>query len=88
MPQQFRLAARLAGAIVYALLPLSTPEQLNTTALVSIGAAISAFVVIWETIGGLECGARPFESWSRPTIVDQNVPVLGGKEVKLPPKKA
>lgn len=32
--------------------------------MISTGAGISAFVVIWETIGSLDCGAGIFESWS------------------------
>ena len=37
---------------------------LSSTALISIGAGISAFVVIWETITAMEKGAAPIESWS------------------------
>ena len=37
---------------------------LGSTAFISIGAAISAFVVIWETITAMEKGATPIESWS------------------------
>jgi len=48
---------------VYALLPLASEERLSETALISTGAGISGFVVIWETISSLECGAGMFESW-------------------------
>ena len=45
------------------LLPLSEEERIDSTSLISIGAAISAFVVIWETVGALEKDACLFESW-------------------------
>ena len=45
------------------LLPLAHEESLSPTALISTGAGISAFVVIWEMFTGLEKGAAPFESW-------------------------
>ena len=38
-------------------------EELSTTSLVSTGAGISGFAVIWETITGLEKGACAIESW-------------------------
>lgn len=59
-----RLLPRLLAAIVYALVPLASEERLGETALISTGAGIGGFVVIWETIGSLECGASVFESWS------------------------
>lgn len=61
--KQFRLAPRLLVAIIYALLPLVPEEELSSTSLVSIGAGISGFVVIWETVTSLEKGACAFESW-------------------------
>ena len=45
------------------LIPLADEESLSVTSLISIGAGISAFVVIWEMLTGLEKGAAPFESW-------------------------
>ena len=62
--QQVRLFPRLLAAAVYALLPLTSEEQLGATALVSTGAGISVFVVIWETVSSLESGcAKVVESW-------------------------
>lgn len=63
MPKQIRLLPRLLGAIIYALLPLASEESLDATSLISTGAGISAFAVIWETIGGLEKCASVVESW-------------------------
>lgn len=48
---------------MYILLPLVPEEELSTTSLVSIGAGMSGFVVIWETVTALEKGACAFESW-------------------------
>jgi hypothetical protein len=45
------------------LLPLAHEESLSPTSLISIGAGISVFVVIWEMLTGLEKCAAPFESW-------------------------
>lgn len=64
---------RLAAAIILVLLPLSSEEHLDSTGLISIGAAISAFVVIWETVGSLEKGACVFESWEGKLEVDEAV---------------
>ena len=50
-------------SLVYVLLPLADEENLSSTSLVSIGAGISGFVVIWEMLTGLEKGAGAFESW-------------------------
>ena len=55
---------RLIISIIYALLPLASEETLGTTSLASIGAGMSAFAVLWETLGALEKGASAFESWS------------------------
>ena len=74
-----RLIPRLLGAIVYALLPLASEEELGSTSLLSIGAAVSGFVVIWEMISGLECGAAPFESW-RGRVDDLNALVHVGSK--------
>ena len=66
MPKMLRVGPRLASTVVFALLPLTSEEQLDATMMVSAGAAISAFVVIWETFGGLEKDACIFESWKGP----------------------
>ena len=64
LPKQLRILPRLLAAIIYVLLPLASEESLTETSLISIGAAISGFCVLWEMITGLERGAAPFESWS------------------------
>ncbi|KAK3725537.1 hypothetical protein LTR37_000507 [Vermiconidia calcicola] len=64
LPKQLRLLPRLLAAIIYVLLPLASHHELSTTSLISIGAGISGFVVIWETITGLERNAGIIESWS------------------------
>lgn len=63
LPKQLRILPRLLAAIIYACLPLCSEEQLSNTALISTGAGISVFVVMWETIAGLDRGAGVFESW-------------------------
>ena len=37
---------------------------MGPTALISTGAGMSGFVVLWEMVTGLEKGASAFESWS------------------------
>ena len=61
--KQLRLLPRLLVSLIYVLLPLASNESLSSTALISTGAGISAFVVIWEMLTGLEKGAGAFESW-------------------------
>ena len=63
LSKQLRVGPRLVAALIYVLLPLVDPESLTDTSLISIGAGLSGFVVIWETITGLEKGASAFESW-------------------------
>jgi low temperature requirement protein LtrA len=63
MPKTVRIGMRLAVAIVLVLLPITTKEQLNPVQLLSIVMALFAFVVIWETVGGLQNGARVYEKW-------------------------
>jgi hypothetical protein len=38
-------------------------EKLNPVALMSIIVALFAFLVVWETVGGLERAARFWEKW-------------------------
>jgi hypothetical protein len=38
-------------------------EKLSSVALVSIIMALFVFLVLWETIGGLERGAKFWEAW-------------------------
>ena len=58
-----RIGMRLVVAIVLVLLPITSKEQLNPVQLLSAVMALFAFVVIWETVGGLQKGARVFEKW-------------------------
>lgn len=66
MTKQMRIAPRLAVALIFALLPLVDEEQLSTTSLISIGAGMTAFVVIWEAVGALDRTACWFEDWTAP----------------------
>jgi hypothetical protein len=36
---------------------------LNSVQLLSVVMALFAFVVVWETVGGLQKGARVYEKW-------------------------
>ena len=77
-------------------MPLVSEENLSPTALISTGAGISAFVVIWEMFGGLDKGAGVFESWkgrvqdsdtvidigSRKKVVQREVQNLGSENEK------
>lgn len=55
-------------AITLACVPLA--QNLNSTRLLSIPTGLLLFLVIWETLGSLECGARPIESWKGAERVD------------------
>ncbi len=63
MPKVVRLGARMLAAIVLVLLPISSTEQLGPVELLSTVMTLFAFVVIWETVGGLQKGARVYEKW-------------------------
>lgn len=54
---------RLFAAVIFALLPLAPPARLNSTQLLSIAAGLLVFLVVWETVAGLERRAALFESW-------------------------
>lgn len=79
-PKQLRLLPRLLAAVIYALIPLASVEGLNTTSLISIGAALNAFVVIWEMVSALECGALPFESWKGDVEIYETVVDIGNRK--------
>lgn len=66
MVKQFRIAPRLVVAAAFVLLPLVSEENLSTTSLISIGAGMTAFVVIWEAVGALDRTACWFEDWAAP----------------------
>lgn len=63
MPKTVRIGMRLVVAIILVLLPITNKEQLNPVQLLSVVMALFAFVVIWETVGGLQKGARLYEKW-------------------------
>ena len=62
--QYARIGPRLLATIITALLPLASSERLDDTSMISVIAGISAFIVVWETVGGLEKFAHIFEPWS------------------------
>lgn len=63
MPKTIRIGMRLVVAIILVLLPITSKEQLNPVQLLSAVMALLAFVVIWETVGLLQKGARVYEKW-------------------------
>lgn len=81
--QQIRILPRFLAAIIYALLPLASEEHLGETALISSGAGISAFVVIWEMIGGLERGASFVESWKGKVATFDTVVDIGSRKNQI-----
>ena len=63
MRKGWRVAPRAVAGGVCALLPLVSVERLGDTQLLSVGVGVSVAVVLWETVGGLECGAAVWERW-------------------------
>jgi low temperature requirement protein LtrA len=63
MPKAIRISMRLVMAVILVLLPITSTEQLNSVQLLSVVMALFAFVVVWETVGGLQKGARVYEKW-------------------------
>lgn len=59
---------RLFVAAILACVPLA--KDLNPTQLLSIPTGLILFPVIWETLGSLERGVRPIESWKSAERVD------------------
>jgi len=47
------------------LLPLTDPEKFGAVKLMSTVVGLFAFVVVWETLGGLMNGANVYERWDR-----------------------
>ncbi|KAL7926146.1 bacterial low temperature requirement A domain-containing protein [Trichoderma austrokoningii] len=68
-----RIGMRLVVAIILLALP-ATNDGLSTTDFMAIVMSLFAFLVIWETIGGLLKGAQLFEPW-----VDRNPPIIDGE---------
>jgi low temperature requirement protein LtrA len=63
MPKVVRVSMRLVVALILVLLPLTSKEHFGPVRLLSTIVGLFAFVVFWETIGGLMKGARVYESW-------------------------
>jgi hypothetical protein len=70
-------------AIIYVLLPLADEEHLSETALISTGAGISAFAMIWEIIGSLERGAGIIESWHGRVANFEHVVDIGSRRAEV-----
>ena len=56
---------------------------MGVTALVSTGAGISGFVVIWEMITGLERGAGVVESWRGKAETYDNVVDMSSRRNRM-----
>lgn len=65
-------------AITLAIVPLA--KDLDPTQLLSIPTGLILFLVIWETLGSLERGARPVESWKDAGRVDAFADGSTGKD--------
>lgn len=76
MIKSVRVGMRLFTGIVLMLMPITTTEQLDPVELLSVVMTLFAFVVIWETVGGLQKRARVYEKWegrNRPDTEDDIV---------------
>jgi low temperature requirement protein LtrA len=80
MPKTVRIGMRLVVAIILVLLPITSTEQLNPVQLLSIVMALFAIVVIWETVGGLQKGARVYEKWDGRNMPPEEESDLDGKK--------
>ncbi|KAM0453468.1 hypothetical protein ACHAPV_006250 [Trichoderma viride] len=69
-----RIGMRLVVAIILLALP-ATNDGLSTTDFMAIVMSLFAFLVIWETVGGLLKGAQVFEPWS-----ERNPPIRDGED--------
>jgi low temperature requirement protein LtrA len=58
-----RVGMRLVVAIILVALP-ATNDGLYTTSFMAVVMSLFAFLVIWETVGGLLKGAQVFEPWT------------------------
>lgn len=63
MPKFVRIGMRLVVALVLVLLPLTNEERFDPVKLLSTVMGLFAFVVVWETVGGLMKGAKVYEKW-------------------------
>jgi len=73
---------RLVVAIILVLLPITSPDQLNPVQLLSIVMALFSFTVIWETVGGLQKGAKVYEKWDGRNMPRQEDGELSGEKSK------
>ena len=74
-PKQIRVGPRLAVAVILAVLP-ETHDRLNTVEFMAVVMSLFVFVLMWETVGGLNKDARIWESWDgRNAPAEETVPV-------------
>lgn len=73
MPKSVRVSMRLVVAIILVLLPITDETRLNAVQLLSTVMGLFAFVVVWETVGGLLKGAKIYEKWDK---IDRNRPKI------------
>jgi low temperature requirement protein LtrA len=64
MPKSLRIGVRLVVSIVLIVLP-ETHDHLNTTEFMAVLAALFAFMLVWETAGGMTKDFHLFEPWER-----------------------
>lgn len=77
LPKQLRVGMRLVVAVILAVLP-ETHDHLTTTEFMAVVMSLFAFLILWETIGGLMKGARFFEPWT-----DRHAPAEGDSSEAL-----
>jgi hypothetical protein len=61
--KQVRVGTRVVAAVVLAVLPY-THGHLSSEHFMGVVTGLFAFVLVWETVGGLSRDWRLFESWS------------------------
>jgi hypothetical protein len=62
LPKTLRVTMRLVVAIILAVLP-ETHDHLGAESFMFVVMSLFAFVLGWETVGGLERNAKIFEPW-------------------------
>jgi len=74
MPKMVRVSMRLVVGLALVLLPLTNEEHFGPVKLLSTAMGLFAFVVVWETIGGLNKGAKVYEKWegTNPPKIDHS----------------
>jgi low temperature requirement protein LtrA len=71
MPKQLRVAPRFVVAVVLAVLPKSH-QHLNAADFVGIVTGLFAFILVWETVGGLSREWSFVESWKELESSDED----------------